>query len=548
MKATHQILCLILVTQQIIATAQAEEATAQTEEIKASTNLAEMPKTQFELPEIMKLTGVELSGNTAFSTAQLLALVTEFIGKELEQSDVEELRYRITRFYIENGYINSGAVILGYDATQQHLRLQILEGSIKEIKVNTTPGLNPNYVAERLKLSSGAPFHLPSLQERFLLLLDDPLIESLHGEISPGLNLGEGVLNAEATERRRYNLGLTVNNHSPVTLGEWQGLLHGNLRNIVGWGEIFSFGYDLSDGNQRRRVNLAIPINAQDTKIYTNIERGKAAVIEEPADLLDITSKYRSYELGIVHPLIKTLKKELTIGLNFGAKNNRTKLLGRPFSMSQGSIDGKVRVAPLKVTQNWVSRDVDRMYAINSSINWGTPALGATDIEIGAINTKYVTWLLQQRYIKSWLNNQLQLHARWDMQFADSALPALEQLGIGGVDTVRGYRENTLIRDQALLGSLELRYRLWDQATQERYGRLEGAIFTDFAHGWNKTHAVNEKNETNELASLGLGLLWSWKDIMRFELYWGHQLKSLSQKTQGSVQDRGIHLQLQVNY
>jgi hemolysin activation/secretion protein len=119
-------------------------------------------------------------------------------------------------------------------------------------------------------------------------------------------------------------------------------------------------------------------------------------------------------------------------------------------------------------------------------------------------------------------------------------------MAVGGANTVRGYRENALVRDQVLLGSLELRYGLLNPALQVDYGRLYGAVFTDFAHAWNRNSNTANPDET--VHSIGVGLLWSWQDKIQTQLYWGHQLKSLHTPGGGSWQDDGIHARLQATY
>ena len=504
------------------------------------------PATSPTTPISITVDVVEFSGNTVFSENRLQAEAASFLGRVLDEADIEELRYRLTRLYVNQGYINSGAVLEGYDENTRRLRFHLVEGVLKETRVKASPGLDPDYVAKQLQLAGGPPFHLPTLQERFLLLLEDPLIESLHGDLVPGTTPGEAILQAEATERRRYSFGLTLDNHGPVSLGEGRALFSGTFRNFAGWGETTSFGYDLSDGNHRGRADFNVPISAHDTRFHASFEHGNALVVEEPTNILDIKSNYTAYEVRITHPFIQSLKHSLVLGLSISERSNTTQLLEQPFSLSQGSVNGESKVAPVRFSQEWTARDVDRMYALRSVISVGTPALGATDIYDGSTDTRFVTWVFQQRYSRQWLNNRLQFIGRMDMQFSDSPLPVLEQFGIGGADTVRGYRENVLIRDQAFLTSLELRYGLLNNETQSNYGRLDGALFADFAKGWNK--GVGTDSASDYLSSVGLGLLYSWREKLHVELYWGHALKDLPQTTSGTWQDSGVHLQLRATY
>ena len=105
---------------------------------------------------------------------------------------------------------------------------------------------------------------------------------------------------------------------------------------------------------------------------------------------------------------------------------------------------------------------------------------------------------------------------------------------------MRGYRENTLVRDDAVLASVETRFPLFRFPSGE--DRLQFAQFVDFGHAWN---AKGETPDLRMLASVGVGLRWSIlpQERARFEVYWGQQLNHVRQG-EGNLQDYGIHLAL----
>jgi hemolysin activation/secretion protein len=107
---------------------------------------------------------------------------------------------------------------------------------------------------------------------------------------------------------------------------------------------------------------------------------------------------------------------------------------------------------------------------------------------------------------------------------------------------VRGYRENTLVRDDAVLASLESRIPLVHFASGE--DRLQFAQFVDFGHAWS---AKGDTPDLQTLASVGIGMRWMIlpQERARFEIYWGQQLNHV-RGGEGNLQDHGIHLQFVV--
>ncbi|KOR32499.1 hypothetical protein TI05_06890 [Achromatium sp. WMS3] len=493
---------------------------------------------------------IEFTGSTVFSQEQLQAEAKSFTGQALDSADLEELRYRLTRRYVENGYINSGAIIKGYDPKTKVLHIHLKEGSIKDIRVDTQGLLNPEYVRGRLRIYSKAPFHLPTMQERFLLLLDDPAIKTINGGIAPSTVPGEAILETQVLSNDPFSLIFTFDNRGAVSSGEKQGSVHAILRNLSGWGEEVTFVFKSNEDNRYGLVALNTPINYYDTRLHISYQRSTMAVVQEPLDILDIKGDYRAYNLGLTHPLIHTLKRSVLLGVNVGHKTNTTWLQGDPICFSQGCDDatGTSSISIVALTQRWTERSYKYVYTLNSVVTIGVDAFGTTQYDISnpGVNSQFASWLLQQSYARQWYNRRLQFIGRLDMQFADSPLPALQQTAVGGATSVRGYRENALIRDQVILGSVELRYGLLRPAAQAKYGNLQGAVFSDFAQAWNKDSRPAIRSQS--VHSIGLGILWSWKDAVSAQVYWGHQLKSLHTKKGGSWQEDGIHASVQVVY
>nr|WP_275415711.1 POTRA domain-containing protein [Leptolyngbya sp. CCY15150] len=85
-------------------------------------------------------------GNTQFTDAELTALVENYTGQILSYLDLIEVNQVITQFYVEQGYITSGAVIRSDQLTNGIAIVQIVEGQVDEIVVTGTERLRPSYV------------------------------------------------------------------------------------------------------------------------------------------------------------------------------------------------------------------------------------------------------------------------------------------------------------------------------------------------------------------------------------------------------------------
>jgi hemolysin activation/secretion protein len=124
-------------------------------------------------------------------------------------------------------------------------------------------------------------------------------------------------------------------------------------------------------------------------------------------------------------------------------------------------------------------------------------------------------------------------------------LPA-EQFAVGGVDTVRGYRQNLLVFDKGYAASLEYRMPLvrlpvpgWSEEPQD--GILYLAPFADIGGGSNNDRPTPDPDT---VYSVGSGLRWSPAPGFSLVLYAGVPLKDVPDVEDEGLQDKGIHFEL----
>lgn len=476
---------------------------------------------------------VRFSGNTVFSNAELQVVAAPFLMREITAGELEELRQRLTQFYIDAGYLNSGAVLPDQPVRDGVVSFQMVEGRLTEILVRGTERLSPAYVADRLWQGAGPPFNMNRLGEQFQMLLDDPLIGRMDGRLRPGEVPGESLLDVEVTRAKPYSLFVTADNYNPPSSGAERGGLSGIVRNLTGYGDALSGAWFRSQGYTDATLDFAMPLNARDTRLSFGFEYQDSKVIEAPLDALDVRSTSYNYEIGLFHPWINQLNRRLTLGAKLVYRESETSLLGIPFSFSPGADEGRANVAALRLVQEFMDRDVQQAFSARSTFSFGLDMLDATIHGDGRPDSRFLAWLGQVQYARRLGSQGAQVIGRADLQLSNNPLLPQEQLALGGATTVRGYRENTLVRDEGYLASLEFRYPLTTATSS--LGLLEAAVFSDYGAGWNKG------NDTDELFSVGVGLLWTPFKQLNTRLYVAHDIADAPPVPGHNLQDEGIH-------
>jgi hemolysin activation/secretion protein len=156
--------------------------------------------------------GFRFTGNTVVSEPELQSLAAPFIGRELGNAELEDLRVRITHRYIDAGYINSGATLPDQDISDGVIRYEIVEGRLTEILVGGNNRFRPGYLRDRLALGAEPVLNVNQLQERVQILLQDPQIERITAELAPGTQRGEASLRADVTGTPHVIAGVSFSN------------------------------------------------------------------------------------------------------------------------------------------------------------------------------------------------------------------------------------------------------------------------------------------------------------------------------------------------
>jgi hemolysin activation/secretion protein len=485
------------------------------------------------------LKGVKFIGNTLISDEALQKIAQPFIGKTLSVTELEDLRQLISQYYAEKGYVNSGAVLPNQQLQNGIITLEIIEGKLTEIRVKGTEWLSPSYISKRLYEVNGQPLDIHQLRENFQQLLLDPLIERMNGSLIPSSQRGDSILEVNVTRARSYQLTLTADNHRPPSIGSEEGHLSGWVQNLTGFGDRVDGSIVYSRGALGGSGGFSIPLNSYNTKFNFHFNLNNAKVVEETLKSLNIKSRYVDFEFGLTHPLIQSLNRNLNLGVAFNFKKNKTFLLGTPFAFSEGaSDDGISKDSVLRFSVDFTERLEQQVFSARSTTSLGINAFAPTWYQDPSIpDGNFVAWLGQVQYAGQVLDTDATVILRGDVQYSDDKLMTLERFALGGRYSVRGYRENEVVRDKGYVVSAELRYPLLkDEGEKSFPGQLTVFPFMDYGAGWNR----GDRQNRSTLHSIGIGLEWQPFKGVNTEIIYAHALKTPVQKVDYDLQDSGI--------
>ncbi len=417
---------------------------------------------------------------------------------------------------------------------------------------------------------------------------------SHHNLIGGGdvLSLSTGISTGTRDNRGNYTIGYSFPFRLPL--------------NPLGYDTTFAVAFDRSDSEVVTEPfeHLDVKI-ASDSKTTTYSLRQLLWQSYPPPPPTTDSQKRRAYQ-------------EVAVDLRIEQRHNVTFLDDLPFSFSAGATQGETEYDVLRFSPQYLSRDTQNVFYARGTFSFGlddfldSPTLDGWKNGCSMADSKFVTGIFQLQWFGylnqwqpaksttadsstevSWLTNQLSnrfwasnLLMRTNAQFSSTGdvptdpdcykgypdgqkpenlnklkLLALEKFSLGGASSVRGYRENLLLRDQAIFASIEWRlplfYLPFPGLSQRGDGLLWVVPFVDYGRGRDgdpggdkEDVAYNDSKVPKDISSVGLGLLWSPHKMIDTQLYWGKPLRNVKapEGEEHDLQDEGIHFQVQMKW
>jgi hemolysin activation/secretion protein len=503
---------------------------------------------------IVAVTKVELRGNTVLSDDEINRLTDQYVSASMSSRDIQGLREALSKAYLDKGFVNSGVTIPDQDLAGGVLVLQAVEGKLTNILVDQNDRLRSSYVASRIQSRVGLPLNIHSLQEAIQLLQQDEHIDQLAAELVPGKNIGEADLHVTINEASRWQMGLTADNHRSESIGAEQVNFSVGHNNVTGNGDAIDLYVGTSEGNDNYAVNYKLPVSGKGSYIRVFANASDAVVLEEPFDQLNVKSDTKSAGLELGWALINDLNQNLMLSLSMELNESTTELLGRPFSLSAGSIDGVSENTVVSMSFDWASRSEVQVIAFRSTARVGVDVGNVTLFEDNPFGTveadgEFLTWLNQAQYVRK-INETVQFNVRVLSQTAFDPLLSLEKLAIGGVNTVRGYRENFLVRDNGLSVNFELPFNfpVGESST------FQLMPFVDYGRSWDEedtdtTSNIRNTDDGRYILSAGISLSYRHQNGISVNVTWAKDVSDNFEEgedpqdrvVEDGLQDSGIH-------
>ncbi len=487
---------------------------------------------------------VRITGNTVMGDEELSEITRGYEGRELGYADLVALRDSLTLLYTGRGYVTSGAVLPDQSLRDGVVEVWIVEGRLEDIRVTTDGRFRPSYFESRIARRTKGPVQVQQIEETLQILQQDDRIKDIEASLIPGERRGESILEIRVHEAAPYRLFGEGNNYEVPLVGAEAGHVQAAFTNLTGFGDSIQIDYTMSEGLDEIQARYKAPVSPWDTELELHFRYSWADVVDQEFDELRIRSTEETYGITVRQPLYRSVRSKVAAFITGEYRRSQSFFFDEGFAFVPGpNSNGVSHVTVLRFGGEFTFRGRRQVFAARSTFSFGLDAINATDNPGNIPDSQFFVWLGQLQWARRLSLLDAQLIGRFDIQLSDSPLLGMEQFAMGGWNTVRGYRQNQLVRDDGMVGSLELRIPVLHRSDGGTW--LELGTFVDAGYSWNgQRHEVGKST----LVGIGVNARLHITDRIDFNLDWAEDIKEIHSDGEWNLQDVGVYAGLTVRF
>lgn len=434
----------------------------------------------------------------------------------LSTSTLTEIIFKINQELTQKGFFQAMAYISPQDLSDGSLEIEIIPARLEKVIVKDKAKKYKPLLWANLPLKKGQVLTFSSLEDA-----TDSLnhLQSIETRIipAPGTEKGKTIIYADIHEEDRLRGYGGFDNQGQNFTGLYRVSPSIQLDNLFRIGDSWSLSYLGNEDTDALIASTSLPLRPKWTLnanyIYSNFLTSLQISPETPP--LDLYGRFESYDVSINKQLFRNKNWQISAGGGFVSKSSSREIDGFPLDNQH--------TRAIYTNNNFIKRSKTRALSFGSSLYWGTPYFGATKIaKNGRDDIPDGRFIRLEGFGQLYQNTKLGLiSSNWNIQWAPMTTYGNEHLILGGLYSVRGYREAILSGEQGFLNRNELQIAVPESDNKiVKFTKKHIQPYVFYDQGLSKTA---HQNSSNYLASIGAGMRFNFK-LANFETSYGFPL------------------------
>ena len=463
-----------------------------------------------------QFTGLDLDKNDLLPQHVVDDIEAKMIGQEISLGSIKAVIEAVNEAFREEEFELSRALLPEQIITDGRLKLQLVQTTIGQIKIEDRDRMTESFVYNHLGLNEGDYISLAQL-ERSIRLFNAGNKSKLTTELAPGENFGETDIFVQVNEPDAIELpSFSVDNYANE-VSDWRNNSATVLfNNLLGKDDETTVTYSDSGGSNSYSVLLSMPLSYKGTNFSASYAGSETKTVSGNPDTVGYRGTSNSFSLALSHPIIFEDQYSVYLSGSYGQSFNdltqpisgdllsesrgRKLTLSMPFSYSNG-------LTTVSVAPNW--HIINTVTAIPPLEVWVQKFDG--DVSVSQYLNERWTANLRGKFLYTRSRHMLNMPG--------------EILSVGGPSSVRAYQPSESSGYQGYFVSGEFRTDLanWETIELPDYApNIQPYIFVDhmLAHSQYK-----KSTRADYWSGYGAGVsIPSIFDVFSFDAYWSEPL------------------------
>ena len=435
-----------------------------------------------------KVTSVDYGKSEVLTDEQIQAITSEYLNKDITVNDLYQMLGKINNLYAEGGYVTCKAFLPPQKVTGGVIKILLVEGKTGKVSVVGNKTTATSYVTRRIELPSGQVENLNHLNDK-LTYFNGTNDVQVRVMLEAGQEPGTTDFVLQVYEPQQLNHTIFTDNAGNYSSGTYRAGYFYNVKSLTGNRDSLTMGTIWAEGLKSFSAVYNIPVSPSGTQLSLAYSCNATKIVR--GDYENMSKGHSTaYSVTLRQPWIVNETTRSEVGLEYNHQN----------SSSDWMIPGEGRVS-------WVdelNRDLTPYF---SHTTYGKShifyqkhsytAYGNHDGKDGHTNDARM-YKLSGYYQKAYKHGQM-ISARLDGQIEERGnLSSNKKFYIGGMNSVRGYRESFLDGDRGFSSSLEYQFPISKDRKHNMF------LFYDYGN------VRNDDWDDHVLQSVGLGIKSSW--------------------------------------
>lgn len=433
----------------------------------------------FEVKEI-KVT------SSAYLSQEDIERAIHFPGPGLFRvADLNAMVDRVNALYMSKGIMTAKAVLPPQKVEDGVVYIRLIEGKYGKTIITGNRRIHDSYIRHRVNSKSGKLVDLGELQKS-VDRYNAGNTYQISATVVPGTEVGTSDVELVLTEQENpWNTIIFADNSGQVESGRYRVGTYSEYRGIGGKDAGFYIAPTWTEGIWGGSIGFDTPLGTKGTRMAVSYSRNIVHIIDGAFSDFNLKSQSNDLGLTINHPLAIKDNQQWNLFVEGHRKWSDTTYAGMELSDN--------RTNTVKLGSTFRSYDRRGMwFGLLSVTGYDSRARTAGITQGGHY---YNVYLMRRQVLPAGQDLIFRAYG----QYSDyREMPSTEQFSLGGMNTVRGYREGLLSGDKGWFAGLEYHFPL-----TEDYSTWRGLLFAD--HGVSYSN-YSDLTKRYFISSAGIGL------------------------------------------